>query len=298
MDWQSIAQLLAERSDRAIVVLDRANKVSLFNSAAEKMLGWRRHDVDGGSWVERFARPGQQEAAHHWLEQAQRGVLQHHECEVITKTGSSLLVALEMSLVGRGPLQSLMLWVRASLPVASSLAVHPGDGAAYEISSTPETFGEILAVSSGAPSDGVEGSRRCYEVLYARIAPCEDCPVLQRPEQPWPRVAIRIRQEQGELYELTTAEIVSSTSVRIRVRRLSTTTLEGIRQARIKALAAAAKLTDREQAVMALLIEGRSLDEIAATLSMSPRTAKFHQRNLLEKLGADSRADLFRLISL
>jgi DNA-binding CsgD family transcriptional regulator len=47
--------------------------------------------------------------------------------------------------------------------------------------------------------------------------------------------------------------------------------------------------------VLDLLLLGRSLGEIATALQITPRTAKFHQANLLEKLGADSRFDLLRL---
>jgi DNA-binding CsgD family transcriptional regulator len=41
---------------------------------------------------------------------------------------------------------------------------------------------------------------------------------------------------------------------------------------------------------------GRSLDEIARILGIAPRTVKFHQANVLQKLGADSRLDLMRLL--
>jgi len=38
------------------------------------------------------------------------------------------------------------------------------------------------------------------------------------------------------------------------------------------------------------------MEEIALVLAIKPRTVKFHQANLLAKLGAESRLDLFRLI--
>jgi DNA-binding CsgD family transcriptional regulator len=40
---------------------------------------------------------------------------------------------------------------------------------------------------------------------------------------------------------------------------------------------------------------GRSLDDIATILELSRHTVKFHQRNILRKLGADSRVDILRL---
>lgn len=48
-------------------------------------------------------------------------------------------------------------------------------------------------------------------------------------------------------------------------------------------------LTEREEAVLALLAEGRSNGEIAKALRMSPNTVKFHLRSLYAKLGVTNR---------
>lgn len=50
-------------------------------------------------------------------------------------------------------------------------------------------------------------------------------------------------------------------------------------------------LTDREQQVLALLVEGLSNAEIAERLVVSVATAKFHVRGILTKLGVDSRME-------
>ena len=61
-------------------------------------------------------------------------------------------------------------------------------------------------------------------------------------------------------------------------------------------MAARRSLSKREREVVDLLLLGRSMEEIATALEISPRTAKFHQANLLRKLGAESRLDLLRLM--
>jgi DNA-binding NarL/FixJ family response regulator len=61
-------------------------------------------------------------------------------------------------------------------------------------------------------------------------------------------------------------------------------------------LAAEANLSVREREVLELLMLGRTQDEIGTALGISPRTAKFHQANVLHKLGADSRSDLLRVL--
>jgi DNA-binding CsgD family transcriptional regulator len=65
---------------------------------------------------------------------------------------------------------------------------------------------------------------------------------------------------------------------------------------RMRRLAREAQLTSRESEVLDLLLLGRNTEEIALVLGIAPRTAKFHQGNVLRKLGADSRADLVRLL--
>ena len=50
-------------------------------------------------------------------------------------------------------------------------------------------------------------------------------------------------------------------------------------------------LTPRERSVLELVAAGRSNRAIATELGMSEHTAKFHVRSLLDKLGAETRAD-------
>jgi DNA-binding NarL/FixJ family response regulator len=50
-------------------------------------------------------------------------------------------------------------------------------------------------------------------------------------------------------------------------------------------------LTDREEAVLALVAEGKSNAQIAATLYLSENTIKFHLRNLFSKLSVTNRTE-------
>jgi DNA-binding CsgD family transcriptional regulator len=75
---------------------------------------------------------------------------------------------------------------------------------------------------------------------------------------------------------------------------MSDRTREMVRE-RIAEIVAEFDLSPREREVFALLLYGRTADEIAVKLGVSTRTVKFHQTNLLDKLDVDSRLDLFRL---
>lgn len=72
--------------------------------------------------------------------------------------------------------------------------------------------------------------------------------------------------------------------------------LESLLLARLWARAQAAGLSTRERTLLELLWVGRSSEEIAVELGISPRTVKFHKANVFAKLGAASQWDLLRLL--
>ena len=53
-------------------------------------------------------------------------------------------------------------------------------------------------------------------------------------------------------------------------------------------------LTDREREVLTFLAEGKSNDEIAEALVISPKTVARHRENIMHKLNLHSRAELVR----
>jgi DNA-binding NarL/FixJ family response regulator len=55
-----------------------------------------------------------------------------------------------------------------------------------------------------------------------------------------------------------------------------------------------ARLTERQREVLQLLAEGKMMKEVAAILSMSPRTVAFHKYRMMAVLRAKSNAELVR----
>ena len=96
--------------------------------------------------------------------------------------------------------------------------------------------------------------------------------------------------------ELIAARRVDAETVRVSTYRLDERLLNDLLTARVESLAESASLTGRERQVLELMLLGRSARDIAAALRISHSTAKFHQTNVLDKLGAESRFDLFRLL--
>ena len=53
-------------------------------------------------------------------------------------------------------------------------------------------------------------------------------------------------------------------------------------------------LTERQQEVLALLVKGNTMREVAAIMKITPRTVAFHKYRIMEKLGISSNAELIR----
>jgi DNA-binding NarL/FixJ family response regulator len=70
--------------------------------------------------------------------------------------------------------------------------------------------------------------------------------------------------------------------------RIAAQLLERMRR-RVPGAPARPRLTERELDVLRLVAEGRDNQEIAAALTISPRTAKNHVASILAKLGLDNR---------
>ena len=53
-------------------------------------------------------------------------------------------------------------------------------------------------------------------------------------------------------------------------------------------------LTERQQEVLALLVKGNTMREVAAILKITQRTVAFHKYRVMEKLEISSNAELIR----
>ncbi len=53
-------------------------------------------------------------------------------------------------------------------------------------------------------------------------------------------------------------------------------------------------LTERQKEVLALLVQGNTMKEVAAILKITTRTVAFHKYRMMERLGVSSNAELIR----
>lgn len=297
MDWFSIASALCERHERPTALFDRDGRVLLINRAMEGALGLSRFEVEGKSWVETCVPREARVHAQRWLSEAVRGAIQRHCTTAVTKSGVVLTVEFDFSLLGGGSSQALL--ASAIRVEQQQLWQLTGSGRQleYEVA-TAEDFGALRRVSLGGAPLHMSRSARCFSVVHGLEQPCAHCPLRRDRNEPWPRYAVRASGVAGKdlEFEVTVAERLNEALARIRLCTLSEAVLTAMHQAKLRQLAERANLSLREHEIMLQLMTGRSIDEIAEVLGITPRTVKFHQANLLQKLGADSRVDMLRLV--
>jgi PAS domain S-box-containing protein len=302
MDWLAIASTLAERDDRPLALLDRSGRIRLLNRAMEQVLGRTRFELENEVWWRFGVEPERELETRRWIAEGLRGTLRTYEVTVSPKAGDPVVLQLELSLVGRGTGQGLLMVVTRIAPAQRLESLVPGCDVDYDISIVGAEFGCIVRLAANGRSVPLANARvRCFTLLHDRARPCEDCPITRESSAPWPRTLVRHLEPgkgnaPGQVFAITTAELITNALVRVRVRSISEAMLGEIQETKVQRLADEAGLSAREREVLKYLLLGRSIQDIGKLLGISARTVKHHQAKVLQKLGADSRADLVRVI--
>ncbi|RKI56947.1 PAS domain-containing protein [Corallococcus sp. AB049A] len=305
MDWSLTASLLAERDGRPIVVMDRRGRIELANAAFTSLLGRPREELLGRRWTEVCTPREHAREVGRALRAIFTSAEYRLETDVLTRDGARLPVELDVAAVGRPPLRLVAIVTRASPPrVVPERSVLPEPPPAtgtrrdlsYEISTELASFGTLKAVwTDGQARQEEMVGRSCFGAFAHRDAPCLDCPLTAASPPSWPHTIVRQASGHAEGYEVITATPTGAGTARVSVHTIGDDTLSGLFEAKVRRMASAARLSEREGDVLRYLALGRSPTDISTVLGITERTVKFHQANLLRKLGAETRYDLLRL---
>ncbi|MBS2031984.1 MAG: PAS domain-containing protein [Deltaproteobacteria bacterium] len=294
LDWSSVARLIGELSRVPMVVLDECGRVQHLSSAAEAALGWSREAIQGSEFFARLS-PVSAASARSWLQEAFLGIHRRHTFEATTPDARTLHVAIEANPFGVPGQRGLLVLVESASEVQLAPETDRAVDFEYRVSIVPAEFGSLLSRSDGGRVAFGSKQQRCHQAIFGRDSRCTDCP-LKNPDEPWPRVAVRVETDSQRFIKVLHASSRGPTEAQISVRSLPETTYGALQEARIRQLAAQAKLSGREHDILKYLLMGRAVQDIATILGITRRTVRFHQQNVLTKLGADSRLDLMRLI--
>lgn len=283
MDWEAVSSAFAER-DVDVLVVDDTGVLLLISRSVAGSLGWQRHEIEGRDWIETLVAHDERSTARWHQEQALRGAVQNVELTFITRERAQIAVTFELQRVGLVN-AGLLLFVKSTRRIEAPVETQQErEELVYEID------GARKLLRIGTEPHSIEMT--CYAALHSRSEPCEQCP-LNIANAPWPRVTAEMVSEKEYLVRTATQD---RSRTRIEVRRVTQQEILAIHDRRIARLAERAKLSPREATILSHLLNGSSALQIASAVGISERTVKFHQSNLLQKLGADSRFDLLRLL--
>jgi PAS domain S-box-containing protein len=294
--WNAVAEYLLERFEEPTFIFDQKGRVLALNAALERLLGWPRNDVLERFWSD-VCPPGKEsELAMAYLQGSIQGIGRRLELPVRTAKGERLILIISQTYLGTGDDQVSVSRVVAARPQQTAAPSRVECDEYYEISSTPASRGEVTYLWAPNESDTDHVGKICYQTFYARTAPCVGCPAFHDNARPGDvRNGVVRFGEQGESFGMVNSEFTEQ-RIRVSLRRISREDVSALVRARVDLLAEEGGLSGREHSVLELLIAGKSAEDIGGALGISPRTAKFHQTNILQKLNVESRLELFRLV--
>jgi DNA-binding CsgD family transcriptional regulator len=295
MNWIALSRLLLARIGHPTLVVDARGKVISSNQELQGVLGLSPSQLEGKEWGEIFGSAG---AYPDWLSQALAGTIAHRREVAHGARQRRIHFDFQLAPILDAEEPGVLAVATSCYPlgvVPDGCAPHSTD---YEVAQNHGSGFDLLRVVNDGELVPVYGEQPCYRFFHAASQPCGDCPLLRPSTDPWPRRAVRYRRETSgdSCFEVIEAEPAGDSVVRLRIVSLPEQTLQAIHQNRLQTLAQRARLSERETEVLGHLLAGRGTQEMAELLGVAPRTIKYHQANVLAKLGVDSRLDLLRLV--
>lgn len=182
------------------------------------------------------------------------------------------------------------------IPPQATPSVDSMDATEYEVETRDGRTPVLVRI--GRSSAELHGDRTvgapCYRAVHGRATPCEGCPIGANAAPGSTFHAAPIPGD-DERYAKRRIERISAGRYRVVSTQEPGNAVSALVRARVERAFGRARLTGRERSVVDCLLLGRSVDDIAKVLSLSPHTVKFHKVNALKKLGADSSLDLLRI---
>lgn len=283
--WQALAKVLLDACDQPAFVLDPDGFVIAANDEMTRLIGGSATDagIRGGGFISTdtiakgTSEPG-------------RGF----HGSILRRDGVTLVARLVFR--GAGTADAFLQFVRVEWARRPYDSVPlPASDRWYVVRTTRSARGdlEVASDANGGISQPPRGTR-CHVWLYGRATPCVGCPLLDGGEVESASFAHVEGDEHTVVHASATR--LDETSAVVLARRMPSKDIGEVIQARLDALAHERGLSPREHSVLKLASLGRSRSEIASVLGITPRTVKHHIANVYAKLGADSQADLLRVL--
>jgi DNA-binding CsgD family transcriptional regulator len=292
--WWSAGQMVVDRHPVPAMVIDSTDRIRAVNRLLAESPTLPASAVIGQPWIEAW--PFDAEAAKtasDALARARHNEIAHATLSITTPQGDTVITFFELSALGTAPEGVVIATVLSTRIVPKTPSVPAATGIHYEVEI--DTWRLLRVWSPDGALARTEG--RCYEVLRGRDEPCPGCPVAAMSEASGV-AACAVAPDPSKRFKLN---VVNARPAGPGVATVSTWGVDDelmslLISAKVDTLAKRAGLSERERAVLDMMLLGRTHAEIAKVLDISPRTVKYHQCRMQSKLGADSRLDIIRLV--
>lgn len=292
MNWEAL--VTRHSRTQPAMIIDASQRVRFANERMQGVLGWLPDEPSAG--LDAYVAASDRQHVRKLLSSGFKGDACEGELPVVTRGGRRLAMRVTLTPEGKGRSRSLVL-VAAEVREAGDAAVSIGD-CTMDVSRVGPRLGRIeslrfmeqghdsrrhvgAAVGDLLESIGASSAMAAVDSVLHGRAPEASAASLPASERS---------------FRLVTARALDDRTARIVLRCFDARVMSELVDAKVARVADARGLSDRERQVLQLLLRGRGLADIATMLEIAPRTVKFHQANVLQKLGADSRFDLLRVV--
>ena len=283
------------RGHRPALLVDATTRVRALNPEMERLLGWRSEELAGRRLLAASVAPIDWSGVRDLLDAALHGRAAAGELVLMTRAGRRVAMRADLAREVRGRTRTLAVVASETRELD---VVKAGDCWCEASRTDGEAKALIRSLRfldpdrDGAPYIGKPLATLLEELGSASAASWTDA-VLEKRASEWADVVVT---KPDGAFRLVTVQSVDDVTVRLVIRCIEARLLPELVDAKVLQVAEACGLSDRERQVLKLLLHGRSVEDIATMLEIAPRTVKFHQANVLQKLGADSRFDLLRVV--
>jgi len=295
MNWETIAADLADVHRPALVV-DGGRGLRFANAPMVELLGHSLDELSGQGWLAACVLPADRHAVGLLLAAGLRGQATAGDLPVVTRAGRRLHLLVGLTREMRGRARALVVF--ANDVRGTRERSEPTGDCWCDVSRLPKGRTIVKALRFLDPAIdpeayvGVPPQALLDKVAAgANLVPVNA--VLEGRSAHAEEVCL---SEAADVFRIVSAIALDDATVRVKIRCVSAQLLPEMVEAKVARLADSSGLSDRERQVLTLLLRGRGVEDISTILEIAPRTVKFHQANVLQKLGADSRLDLLRVV--
>jgi DNA-binding CsgD family transcriptional regulator len=295
--WLGLGRMIVDRDPRPAFMLDSAGHVCAANQPLLKARGVSGESLVGLGLKDLWPLdcPGKQ-AVDEAIKRARTGEVARVTLAAETRPGEVAISLFEVVALQNTSDAPVVVSVLATESAKTAPPFRPANGLHYEIEGSP-SFRLLHVTSSSEDELRAAPADACYRALRGLTRPCDGCPVLLLDPGPHAEARSLLPGPPGKLHlKVAHARRTNAGRVAVSTFDVNDQLLSLLIAAKTDRLAKQASLSQREQSVFDLLLLGRSHTEIGDILGITPRTVKYHQGRVQQKLGVDSRLDLLRII--